>query len=84
VFTSEGLDVKCEKGEKMSVHLQIEEMPAYLKARFIGAGATEAWVVSSVSSPVSSSPEKSKSHAGVCRRSPFNIGHRRSIIGIAR
>jgi hypothetical protein len=29
------------RGEKMSVQLQIEEMPGYLKARFIGAGATE-------------------------------------------
>jgi len=25
----------------MSVRLQIDEMPGYLKARFIGAGATE-------------------------------------------
>lgn len=33
--------MKCEKGVKMSVQLQIEEMPGYLKARFIGAGATE-------------------------------------------
>jgi len=31
--------VKCEKKEKMSVQLQIDEMPGYLKARFIGAGA---------------------------------------------
>ena len=31
--------MKCEKKEKMSVQLQIEEMPGYLKARFIGAGA---------------------------------------------
>jgi hypothetical protein len=35
------LDVKCEEGVKMSVQFQIEEMPGYLKARFIGAGATE-------------------------------------------
>jgi hypothetical protein len=31
----------CEKGVKMSVKLQIDETPSYLKARFIGAGATE-------------------------------------------
>jgi hypothetical protein len=37
----EGLGVKYEKRKKMSVQLQIEEMPGYLKARFIGAGATE-------------------------------------------
>jgi hypothetical protein len=33
--------VKYEKRKKMSVQLQIEEAPGYIKARFIGAGATE-------------------------------------------
>jgi len=35
------VDVKCEKRKEMSVQLQIDEMPGYLKARFIGAAATE-------------------------------------------
>jgi hypothetical protein len=33
--------VKCEKEVKMSVRLQIEEMPGYLKATFNGATTTE-------------------------------------------
>jgi hypothetical protein len=33
--------VKYKIGVKMSVQLQIDEMPGYLKARFIGAGTTE-------------------------------------------
>jgi hypothetical protein len=41
MLAPEGLDVKYEKRKKMSVQFQIEEMPGYLKARFIGAGATE-------------------------------------------
>jgi hypothetical protein len=32
---------KCEKGIKMSLQLQIEEMPNYLAARFTGPGAAE-------------------------------------------
>jgi hypothetical protein len=37
-------EVKYEKGAKMSVQLQIEEMPDYLAARFTGAGIPEeAW-----------------------------------------
>ena len=40
-LTPEGLDAKCEQGEKMSVRLQIDEIPEYLRAEFIGAGATE-------------------------------------------
>jgi hypothetical protein len=40
----EGLDVKYEKGVKMSLQLQIEEMPGYLAARFTGVGVVEdAW-----------------------------------------
>jgi hypothetical protein len=37
-------EVKYEKGAKMSVQLQIEEMPGYLAARFTGTGTPEeAW-----------------------------------------
>jgi len=40
----EEVEAKCEKGVKMSLQLQIEEMPDYLAARFTGAGvAEEAW-----------------------------------------
>jgi hypothetical protein len=35
---------ECKKGLKMSFHLQIEEMPDYLAAKFTGAGeAEEIW-----------------------------------------
>jgi hypothetical protein len=37
----EGFKVKPEKGAKMSVQLQIEEIPSYLKARFDGASTIE-------------------------------------------
>ena len=37
----EGVGVECEKGVKMSIQLQIEEMPDYLAAKFTGAVATE-------------------------------------------
>jgi len=37
----EGVEVKYEKGVKMSIQLQIEETPNYLAARFTGAGAPE-------------------------------------------
>jgi protein tyrosine phosphatase (PTP) superfamily phosphohydrolase (DUF442 family) len=37
----EGFKAQCEKGVKMSVQLQIEEMPRYLKATFNGATTTE-------------------------------------------
>ena len=40
----EEVEAKGEKGVKMSLQLQIEEMPDYLAARFTGAGvAEEAW-----------------------------------------
>jgi hypothetical protein len=40
----EGVLVECKKGLKMSVQLQIEEMPDYLAANFTGEGeAEEIW-----------------------------------------
>jgi hypothetical protein len=40
----EGIPVECKKGLKMSIQLQIEEMPGYLAAKFTGAGeAEEIW-----------------------------------------
>ena len=36
-----GFEVKYEKEMEMSIQLQIEEMPGYLKARFISAGAVD-------------------------------------------
>lgn len=41
MISFEEVRVKCEKEEKMSVRLQIEEMPDYLAARFTGVGAVE-------------------------------------------
>jgi len=35
------IEVECKKGVKMSIQLQIEEMPDYLAAKFTGAGAAE-------------------------------------------
>ncbi len=35
------IEVACKKGVKMSIRLQIEEMPDYLAAKFTGAGAAE-------------------------------------------
>jgi hypothetical protein len=37
--TSEGFEVKCEKGVKMEI--QLEEIIGYLAVRFIGAGTVE-------------------------------------------
>jgi hypothetical protein len=42
--SAEGILVECKKEVKMSVQLQIEEMPDYLAAKFTGAGeAEEIW-----------------------------------------
>jgi hypothetical protein len=41
VNSIERFKAQCEKGARMSLQLQTEEMPDYLAARFIGPGAAE-------------------------------------------